>query len=105
MNLGQFSSCVPGNGTAENLYRIPTAGVTSGDDGSTLAGVDGLSFATAGEIALTSTGTARSGSLMTIEFTASTILNNTALSWGMSGTGCQDAATNDPRTLNCEATN
>lgn len=103
MNLGQFSSCVNSNSTAANLYRIP-GDIATGSDGAVLAGVNALTI-TAGTIAMSSTGTARDASALAITFTAATTLNSTQLIWAMTGNGCQDAATNDPRTINCRATN
>ena len=103
MNIGSFATCIPGNGTAENLYRIPDADLAN-TDGATIAGVDDMTT-TAGVIAITTTGTSRAGAQMTITFTATTILNATQLRWNMTGTGCQDNAgtQGDPRTINCRA--
>lgn len=88
-DLGTLSGCDHGSN------GIP-ATIAVGDDGATLAFVDGVSVDD-GVITLTTTGTTSAGALMVVTLTPS-IASGAALDWNLSGTGC----TTPGRAINCD---
>ncbi len=88
-DLGTLTGCNHGSN------GIP-ATIATGNNGALIAYVDGIAVAD-GVITLTTTGTTSAGADMVVTMTP--VLNNGALDWNMTGTGC--AVTTPGRGIKC----
>lgn len=88
-DLGTATGC---NAGAEGIG----AAIATGDDGSTIAYVDGVAVAN-GVITVTTTGLTTAGANMVLVFTP-VINTNQAIDWNLTGTGCTEAG----RSINCD---